>query len=182
MQSRVVLPHQGNFIALNTIWPSTAKAGGRQWACPSCGEIYAPGRSRAIPHFVYVLQRMNTVVFSEWGETAEESAIGGLMELNAGVVSEYNALSDEELFRRMHELVDRFRAPSTWRPFSMSQRAVDALTGVNAARSRKPPFSWDHLPPVFDACFVRFVAGQSPVMTKEDTKRMLAMLLRTAKM
>ena len=58
-----------------------------------------------MPHFMCVLKRMDAVVFSEWGETAEESAINAFMGATAGVTAEFNDLSGQELLHKMNERV-----------------------------------------------------------------------------
>ena len=169
---------RGQFVSSNVHWASTQGAGGWQWACPNCGAIYQATKSKVVPHHVYVFRDTMSVCFSEWGETAEESVTAAYKEHMAKVTEEFNSWDSETISAKMNEIVANHRVPFEWEDFQMTERAKTQLTWVNSSRVKKLPFSWSHLPATFKATFIRFIPGETPVMTVEDAKRTVAMSLR----
>ena len=172
---------RGCFFALNTQWVSTTAAGGWQFGCPVCGQQYRAGKSNAetLPaHLVYFFERDGTMVLSAWGNSAEESAQLKLMEaLEPSITEEFENMEALSLETRMYSLVRAHAIPVKFERIEMSDSIRSWYTQQNESRSRKLPWSWEHLDAHgITGSFLKYEEGATPIMTEDDAKRMLAMV------
>ncbi len=103
----------------------------------------------------------------------------GLQERFAGVdqrKDDIDNMDNIDIIMEMKRLADRYATPAAWGDFEMTDKAKGVLTEVNNSRTRQLPFKWDHLEGVtFKTGFVK-VDDDTPMMTEEDHKIMIAMV------
>ena len=172
---------QGNFYGLNTDWIHTEVTGGGQYACPACGSQFKAG-SRAtavIPaHFAMVMTDTESVMLSAWPAGAEENAIANFMEVMAEDemkvdFEKYRGLSMDDLTAEIVSFVKRAAAPSNFALHKLTDKVRKHIHEQNSSRTKKHPWSYEHIKDGYNGAFVR-VTKDTPIMTEEDTKKMLA--------
>ena len=112
-------------------------------------------------------------LFSAWPATAEESALNAYMEQHNEISVEMRDWSTEKLMEYMSSIRNRFSIPAQFHDVSMTEAVRQQLTWINESRTRQHPFHWAHIAEKFPATFVKYAEGVTPVMSAEDTKRLI---------
>jgi hypothetical protein len=178
---------EGAFCSLNMFWMSTAfgadgkahSGTGWSWACPNCGRIYNPKSTQVPYHMAFYCKTKGAFLLSAWPATLDESALTAMKEQTAGIGDEWNQKSASDIMEKIVDMTEQFAVPAEMRPFSITPAAIVAIEWVNekrregAGRRAAHQYHRTHIPSEFPAAFIPYVAGRTPVMSEEDTKRLV---------
>jgi predicted RNA-binding Zn-ribbon protein involved in translation (DUF1610 family) len=176
------------FCSLNVFWYSTAydsegkplEHGGWQWACPNCGRVYNPKAGGVPYHMAFYIRSKQSFILSAWPATAEESFIKALQEKTAGIDSSWDSMSMQEIMTRLTDTAEGFAVPAEMTDFSVPDAGKAAIEWINerrregAGKKQDKIFHGAHIPARFPATFIPYKPGRTPIMSVEDTKRMVA--------
>ena len=133
-------------------------------------------------HHIWYFEQTKMFMLSEWGSSAEETAIAEIeMVLGKGLLEEVGDLRGEALQKAVASVIMTHGVPAILTKMELTAKARADIAALNSTRTKQKKFSTAAIDDGFFGAKFEYIHGVTPVMDIKTTKFLLAaiMLLNT---